>query len=96
MRSCLSSLLIPKIDHGQGGAQGLEDGLAIGLVLHGADTSQIIERLAIYEKVRRNRAASIQILSNVAFDDKVVPEELASFLEGRPVPSKYYLETYKE
>jgi salicylate hydroxylase len=67
----------------------MEDGLALGLVLHGAtDTSQVEERLAIYERVRRNRAASIQILSNFGYDE-AVPDELVDFLEGRPVPSKY-------
>jgi len=73
--------------HGQGGAQGMEDGLALGLVLHGVmDASQIEERLAIYENVRRNRAASIQILSNFGYDE-AVPDELVDFLEGRLVPS---------
>jgi salicylate hydroxylase len=66
----------------------MEDGLALGLVLYGAtDASQIEERLAIYENVRRNRAASIQILSNFGYDE-AVPDELVDFLEGRPVPSK--------
>ncbi|KAE9370098.1 FAD/NAD(P)-binding domain-containing protein [Stipitochalara longipes BDJ] len=73
--------------HGQGGAQGMEDGLALGLVLHGVtDASQIEQRLAIYENVRRNRAASIQILSNFGYDE-VAPDELVDFLEGRPIPS---------
>jgi salicylate hydroxylase len=67
----------------------MEDSLALGLVLHGVtDTSQIEERLAIYENVRRNRIASIQILSNFGFDE-AVPDELVDFLEGRLVPSKY-------
>jgi salicylate hydroxylase len=67
----------------------MEDGLALGLVLHGAtDASQIKERLGIYENVRRNRAASIQILSNFGYDE-AVPDELVDFLEGRLVPSKY-------
>jgi salicylate hydroxylase len=65
----------------------MEDGLALGLVLHGAtDASQIEERLAIYENIRRNRAASIQILSNFGYDE-AVPDELVDFLEGRLVPS---------
>jgi len=64
--------------------------LAIGLVLHGAtDASQIEERLAIYEKTRRNRTACIQIMSNFGFDE-TVPDELVDFLEGQPAPSEYY------
>lgn len=77
-----------KIDHGQGGAQAMEDGLAIGLVLHGVKKAADIEaRLAVYEKVRLNRAASIQILSNYGVDE-AAPEELVDFLEGHPVPSE--------
>jgi hypothetical protein len=76
------------IDQGQGGAQGMEDGLALGLAMHGVtNTSQIEERLALYEKIRRNRAASIQILSNFGADEET-PPELADFLEGHPMPSK--------
>ncbi len=45
------------------------------------------ERLAIYEEVRRNRAASIQILSNVGFDE-AAPPELSEFLEGESIPSR--------
>lgn len=65
----------------------MEDGLAIGLVLCGlADRSQIEERLAIYEKVRRNRASSIQMLSNFGFDE-AVDGGVADYLEGTAVPS---------
>lgn len=68
----------------------MEDGFALGLVLHGVtDTSQIEERLAIYEKIRCNRASTIQVLSNFGFDEEA-PEEVAEFLEGRPLPSKCY------
>ncbi len=78
------------LDHGQGGAQGIEDGLAVGLVLAGVeDPSQIEERLAAYEKAWRNRAASIQILSNVGFDE-AAPPELSGFLEGQPIPSEQH------
>lgn len=74
--------------HGQGGAQGIEDGLALGLVMNGVtQPSQIEERLALYEKVRRNRASSIQVLSNFGYDEEA-PPELAEFLEaeGQPIP----------
>lgn len=75
---------------------GIEDGLAIGLVLHGVtDISQIEERLVIYEKIRRNRAASIQILSNFGLDE-AVPKELTDFLEGQPPPSELYLRSKRE
>lgn len=75
------------VDHGQGGAQGMEDGLALGLTMHGVThSSQIEARLAIYEKIRRGRAASIQVMSNFGIDEEK-PKELATYLEGRPLPS---------
>jgi len=67
----------------------MEDGLALGLAMHGVtDPSQIEKRLALYEKIRRNRACSIQVLSNFGFDESAAPE-LADFLEaeGGPIPS---------
>jgi salicylate hydroxylase len=66
----------------------MEDGFALGLAMYGVtDPSQIEERLAIYQKIRRNRAASIQVLSNFGYDEGP-REELVGFLEGRPIPSK--------
>ncbi|CZR58475.1 related to salicylate 1-monooxygenase [Phialocephala subalpina] len=81
----------PMLPHyAQGGAQGIEDGLALGLVMHGVtDASQIEERLVIYEKIRRNRAASIQVLSNFGYDEshETIAKELSGLLEGRAVPT---------
>jgi hypothetical protein len=75
----------------QGGAQGIEDGCAIGLVMYGVtDPSQIPQRLAVYQKVRYNRASFIQIASNYGFDDHV-QSELANYLEDRTMPSKSIL-----
>ena len=76
-------------DHAQGGAQGIEDGLALGLVLHGVtDPSQIGDRLILYEKIRRNRASAITVMSNFGFDEEA-PEELLEYLEGQPTPSEF-------
>ncbi|KAI6643888.1 hypothetical protein MCOR14_001697 [Pyricularia oryzae] len=77
----------PMLPHqGQGGAQGLEDGLSLGLCMLGATKSQVPERLAIYQKIRHNRASAIQILSNYGFDQKP-PEEVLNYLEGEALPS---------
>lgn len=83
----------PMLPHqGQGGAQGLEDGLVLGMVLHGAsrDTAgDIEERLAVYDAVRRNRASVVQILSNVGQDQcHLVREELSKYLPEDKIPSK--------
>lgn len=67
-------------DHAQGGAQALEDGLTLGIVLHGASTPDKIEtRLDVYARVRRRRASVIQALSNVGHDQTALVRD-----EGRP------------
>ncbi|KAH7629993.1 hypothetical protein B0T09DRAFT_365973 [Sordaria sp. MPI-SDFR-AT-0083] len=84
--------------HGQGGAQAIEDGLALGLVLSDLSSSspcssssfpsslfaaKIEHRLNLYEKIRRNRASAIQVMSNVGFDEQSeaeAPKELEEYL----------------
>lgn len=64
--------------------------MALGLVMHGVtETSQIEDRLVLYERIRRNRAASIQVLSNFGYDEshETIAKELSGLLEGRAVPS---------
>lgn len=53
-------------------------------------SSQISERLAAYESIRRNRAAAIQVMSNYGMDE-VKPKEMEEFMEGETVPGPYYL-----
>ncbi|KAK4649146.1 uncharacterized protein QC761_116440 [Podospora bellae-mahoneyi] len=79
----------PMLPHqGQGGAQGLEDGCVLGIVLYGASNLADIERrLEIYEKVRRNRASAIQILSSVGMDQgHLVLEDLKPYFPEGQVP----------
>ena len=77
-------------DQGQGGAQGLEDGLALGIILCGAETPQDIrERLDIYYSTRHRRTSAIQILSNVGADQtSLVSDELRQFMSEDEIPSK--------
>lgn len=93
------TLLTSGVDQGQGGAQGLEDGLVLGIVLHGAKTPEEVEkRLQLYVDVRRNRASSIQILSNVGQDQShMVRQELLQFMKEEEIPSKsFYLTSYSK
>ncbi|KAK0614474.1 hypothetical protein B0T14DRAFT_438288 [Immersiella caudata] len=80
----------PMLPHqGQGGAQGIEDGISLGIALAGAtaDIESISSRLGIFEKARRNRASAVQILSNAAVvHDESTKQELAKYLEGAEVP----------
>lgn len=68
----------------------MEDGFVLGAVLHRATTPKDIEkRLAIYAKIRRNRASVIQILSNVGADEvHRVREELSKYMKPEDIPSK--------
>lgn len=69
---------------------GIEDGAALGIVLANVtNRSQIEERLAMYENLRRNRASAIQILSNVGLDQShLVKNDLLEFLDEEAIPSK--------
>jgi salicylate hydroxylase len=77
-------------DQGQGGAQGLEDGLALGIILCGANTKADIERrLNIYYKIRHGRTSVIQILSNAGSDQThLVSDELLQYMSEESVPSE--------
>jgi len=86
-----------QIDQGQGGAQGIEDGCVLGIVLHGVDSverdggkGELERRLELYEKIRRNRASAIQVLSNVGQDQShLVYDELKEYIkEDKNIPSK--------
>ncbi|OAA39346.1 Aromatic-ring hydroxylase-like protein [Metarhizium rileyi] len=76
---------------GQGGAQGLEDGLALGIVLCGAKTpAEIEERLDIYYTSRHTRTSAIQVLSNVASDETgLVSDELRRYLSEDEIPRDF-------
>lgn len=58
---------------GQGGAQAIEDGLALGLCLSSFNTDnmsdELEERLEIFEAIRKERASCIQLFSNFSRDD---------------------------
>lgn len=72
----------PMLPHqGQGGAQGIEDGIALGISLNGAKPEDIKERLAIFEKARKHRASAIQVMSNAGPDQaERVAREVAQYV----------------
>ncbi|KAH8193587.1 hypothetical protein TruAng_012246 [Truncatella angustata] len=79
----------PMLPHqAQGGAQGIEDGVALGVIFEGANPDDVEERLDLYEKVRRGRASVIQILSNVGQDQShLVREDLKDYLDESQIPT---------
>ena len=67
----------------------IEDGVALGIALANADPAQVPSRLKIYEKIRRNRASAMQILSLVSQEEVAqVADQVVPYFEGEPVPSK--------
>lgn len=76
-------------DQGQGGAQGMEDGLALGIIMSGATSKEEAkERLEIYQQVRHSRASVIQVLSNVGQDQlKEIRHEAARYMPEDRIPS---------
>ncbi|KAJ2977609.1 hypothetical protein NQ176_g4271 [Zarea fungicola] len=87
----------PMLPHqGQGGAQSIEDGLALGIALCGTTSKdEICERFKIYETIRRNRASVIQILSNVGMDQaEQLKHEVLPYLAEDKIPTN--LETIRD
>ena len=80
----------PGKDQGQGGAQAIEDAGALSVLFSNLPSKDIIrDRLHLYQDARKNRAASIQVLSNAGQDEAAkVEAEARKYMEGRPVPSK--------
>ncbi|KAG5981241.1 hypothetical protein E4U55_003152, partial [Claviceps digitariae] len=72
----------------QGGAQALEDSLALGIIFTGVSSpDEIDKRLALYCDTRRKRTSVIQILSNVGADHaSVAGNELLQYISQDEIP----------
>jgi salicylate hydroxylase len=58
----------------------------------GATPEDLVSRLDVYEKVRRNRASVMQQFSNAGQDEpEKIREEAAKFIPVEKVPSKFAL-----
>ncbi len=86
-------MLTPKLDQGQGGAQAIEDAQCLGIMLSNLATrhSKVIsQRLALFERVRINRASVMQIFSNAGQDSpERIKDAAAKFIPAETVPSTY-------
>ncbi|KAK2596315.1 hypothetical protein N8I77_013211 [Diaporthe amygdali] len=78
----------PMLPHqGQGGAQGIEDGVVLGMVLCNATRENVTERLLLYEKIRKSRASLMQIFSNAGQDEpELIQKEASQFIPLERVP----------
>ncbi|KAJ2897396.1 FAD-dependent monooxygenase OpS4 [Zalerion maritima] len=78
----------PMLPHqGQGGAQGIEDGVVMGMALIGATPVQVADRIKMYEKIRINRASVMQIFSNAGQEEpERIRDEASKFIPADEVP----------
>ncbi|CAL3964868.1 hypothetical protein PZA11_002229 [Diplocarpon coronariae] len=78
----------PMLPHqGQGGAQAIEDSVALGIALVGCTPANLEDRLKVFEGLRMKRASVMQIFSNAGQDE---PEKIridaAKFIPAALVP----------
>jgi salicylate hydroxylase len=78
---------------GQGGAQCIEDGAALQAVFSNfvqTDRKSLEDRLEVFERIRRDRASLIQMISNAARDEaeKVTESVLLYAPDGFKLPSE--------
>jgi hypothetical protein len=80
-------------DQGQGGAQAIEDGIALGIALSNLPSNEsnaIERRLGLFEKIRINRGSVMQIFSNAGQDDAArIRDEASKFIPADSVPSMF-------
>ncbi|KAK1996650.1 FAD dependent oxidoreductase [Colletotrichum falcatum] len=81
----------PMLPHqGQGGAQAIEDGIALGVCFSKVTSvAEVPERLKLFEGIRRNRASAVTIFSNAAQDEAGKIREAASeFVPFDRIPTR--------
>ncbi|KAL3704492.1 hypothetical protein TMatcc_008163 [Talaromyces marneffei ATCC 18224] len=59
---------------GQGSNMAIEDAGALGVLFNGIETSQVEDRLALFEKIRYNRASRVQLLSRARVGEEMTVE----------------------
>ena len=80
--------LIAAIDMGQGGAQSIEDGAALGeLFTDVSSVNEVPSKLELFQSIRRDRCSAIQYLSNAGQDEaKKVESQVRPYVKVGAVP----------
>ena len=74
---------------GQGGGMAIEDGAALGVLLsHLHSKNEILQRLALFERLRLDRVSAMQIFSSVGQDESAKIADLARPYVKGPLPSE--------
>ncbi|CAK7225459.1 hypothetical protein SBRCBS47491_005897 [Sporothrix bragantina] len=79
----------PMLPHqGQGGAQAIEDGAALGVLFTDVSSPEdVTARLQLYQDIRQRRAAAIQIFSNAGQDQAArIQQDAKKYVDGH-IPS---------
>ena len=78
-----------EIDQGQGANQAIEDAGALGVFLSNVHhLTEVPRYLELFQNIRRERAAAMQIFSNAGQDQaNLIEKEAQKYIKG-PVPSK--------
>ncbi|RDW82771.1 salicylate hydroxylase-3 [Coleophoma cylindrospora] len=78
----------PMLPHqGQGGAQAIEDAVALGMVLSNCPVESIPARIKIWEELRIKRASVLQVFSNAGQDEpQKIHVEAAKLIGDENVP----------
>lgn len=87
---------LSRIDQGQGGAQAFEDAAALGGVFP-ADTrpDQVTQRLALYNKVRYDRAVTVMMMSKTHDERRAeMLAELREYVPNAEVPKDMFSFTW--
>jgi salicylate hydroxylase len=82
---------------GQGGAQAIEDAVALGITLTNATPEVLEKRLQLFESIRRNRASVMTEFSNAGQDEpEKIHSKAAKFMPAEEVPSKLRYNNLRE
>lgn len=85
----ISNRSLTSTDQGQGGAQAIEDAVALGMVLTHCKPEEVEERIQIFQDIRIKRASVMQIMSNAGQDEaEKIQKDAAKFIPADEVPSK--------
>ncbi|KAF8848702.1 salicylate hydroxylase [Acephala macrosclerotiorum] len=78
----------PMLPHqGQGGAQAIEDSVALGMILSNCTPKVLEERLKLFEDIRIKRGSVMQIFSNAGQDEpEKIRKDAAKFISAEEVP----------
>jgi salicylate hydroxylase len=96
-RSISTTLTIPA--HGQGASSSIEDAAALEVLLEGATSEDIVDRLQLFQSLRHPRATATQAMSNYMIQGgpKMIDEARKYYTGALPPPgSKTFSQPFSD